>query len=171
METAIIDNEVVRGHKLYRYCASYLQTVSDRDYRGKYTFNHGVECLDMDAYEARESSGQKERTVDAVIGIASFENNRKSRSRLLLVELRMKYKNTDNLSLSDMSAKVAHTTQLLTRETAIDKHCALVFSEKVAPRARRWLYRFGKEKRGKVAFEAFSVHDFNICIRPDNKLV
>ena len=90
----IYNNEVVRGHSIYPVCHSTLNAVSRRDYGNTYSFRPDIECLDMDTYEKNVlRKGQPDCTVDAVIGISTYENNRVSSPRLLLVELRMDYDN------------------------------------------------------------------------------
>lgn len=155
MEIVVYDNSIVRQHPLYNNYGDFLNTVSERDYKGRNYFNPDIECLDMDTYETKECSGRKDCTVDAVIGIASCVNKRKSRLRLLLVELRMNYRKAENLSFSKLTEKVRHTRQLLGYDLPIDSKSVFVFTEKVAYGVERML----KDKQ----FESEETHHFVVC--------
>lgn len=67
----------------------------------------------MDTYEVMICSGQKQATMDAVIGIADYENNHKTNCKLLMVELRLGYKSTEGLEAASLNRKVSHTLELL----------------------------------------------------------
>ena len=96
----IYDNHVVREHSLYARCPSTLNEISNRDYPGTDYFNPDIIGLDMDDYERRTCYGHANNTVDAVIGICTCQNKKKSSPRLLLVELRMGYEKANNPMLS-----------------------------------------------------------------------
>lgn len=142
MEQWIYDNRTVEEHPLYPSCHSTLNDISNRDYPNTDYFAPDIECLDMDYYEQRIlNTGQADNTVDAVIGICSFENNRPVNPRLLLVELRMNYQSTSHLSKTEMERKVVHTQDILSREKAIERKSLFVFNNKIAPQAVNWFSR------------------------------
>lgn len=51
--------------------------------------------------------------MDAVIGIANYDNNHKSGSSLLMVELRLGYQSAKNITALSLNNKVKHTMTLL----------------------------------------------------------
>ena len=166
MAAWISDNAVVEQHSLYRSCCSTLNEVSNRDYPNSNYFNPGIKCLDMDTYESdilRKS--QADHTVDAVIGISTYENNRVLNPRLLLIELRIGYKSDSNLSKTEMEKKVTYTKSLLGGEKTIEKEILFIFNKKVVSQAERWFYRQsrtgGEIKNCKVC----SVSDFSNIIK------
>ena len=135
----IYSNAVVEEHSLYQLCASTLNEVSNRDYPNCDYFNSAIACLDMDTYEKHIlQKGQADRTVDAVIGIATYENNRGQDPRLLLIELRMEYENISNLSKTEMERKVTYTKSLLGGEKRIERDSLFVFNNQIASQAERW---------------------------------
>ena len=105
MENWIYNNSVVEKHSLYPLCNSTLNEVSNRDYPNTNYFNPNIKCLDMDTYEKnilRKSYAN--HTADAVIGISTYENNQELNPRLLLIELRIGYESTSNLSKTEIEA-------------------------------------------------------------------
>lgn len=141
MEDWIYNNPILEGHTLYPRCNSTLNEVSNRDYPNTNYFNPEIKCLDMDTYEHSLRKAQSNHTVDAVIGISTYENNHALNSRLLLVELRMRYQSTAHLVKADMEAKVSYTKSLLGAEKTINRESVFVFSDSMAPQARSWFQR------------------------------
>lgn len=144
-EQWVYNNEVLRGHSLYYSCPSTLNEVSNRDYPNTNYFNPDIECLNMDFYEHKVlRKWQANNTVDAVIGISSYEKNQAKNPRLLLVELRIDYDNVSNLSKTEMERKVCYTKSLLSGEKPINRESVFIFNEKLASRAVSW---FSRESR------------------------
>lgn len=126
-------NETVREHSLYRLCPALLNGVSNRDYPGSDYFDTRIGCLDMDSYEKKVMhKAQADNTVDAVIGVGTYHNNRAVDARLLLVEFRMGYESTGNLSKTEMERKVVYTKSLLGGEKTVSRQSLLFL-------VRRWL--------------------------------
>ena len=71
----VFDNAFVQGHVLATRFLSDLDTLCKRDYKGVEYFHKTIDCLDMDAYES-SLSGDNDATMDASIGVATYENNR-----------------------------------------------------------------------------------------------
>lgn len=165
MELWIYNNKVVQRHSFYQLCKSTLNDVSNRDYPNTNYFYAGIECLDMDIYEKNIlRKGQPDHTVDVVIGIANYKNNHAFDPRLLLVELRINYKNASNLSKSEMEEKVTHTKALLGGEISINKKSIFIFNNELISQARWW---FNREKRtgGELTCcEAWSIEEFSTNI-------
>lgn len=171
MESLIFDNEYLRQHKLYALCKSSLNEVSERDYPGKNYFSPKIDCLDIDTYETAICNGEKDHTMDAVIGISNCSAQKDiSNARLLLVELRMRYKSANGLSRSELEAKVRHTKSLIGNDLRVEPKSIFVFTELVAPQARYWissLLREGGEIRN---FVIWSVNEFNSNVRDVNDM-
>lgn len=166
MAELIYDNGVVEGHSLYLLCGSTLNEVSKRDYPASDYFNSDIQCLDMDTYEKtilRKSHA--EHTVDAVIGISTYENNQALNPRLLLIELRMGYKNVSNLSKTEMERKVTHTKSLLGGEKTIERESVFLFDKTVASQAERWFDRQSRTGGELKDCKVCSVSDFSTIIK------
>ena len=165
MEPMIYDNHVVREHSLYARCPSTLNEISNRDYPGTDYFNPDIIGLDMDDYERRTCHGHANNTVDAVIGICTCQNKKKSSPRLLLVELRMGYEKANNLSKSEMERKILHTKELLSAEKTINRESVFIFDERVAAQARHWFAQRSAEGGGELRhIVVYSVKDFNRAV-------
>ncbi len=142
MEQWIYNNQLVERHSIYTLCGSTLNEVSNRDYPNSNYFNPDIRCLDVDYYEKVVShKSQADNTVDAVIGISSFENNRATNPNLLLIELRINYQSANTLSKTEMERKVKHTKALLGGESPIKKESFFIFNDKVAPQAEYWFFQ------------------------------
>lgn len=142
MEQWIYNNQLVASHSLYSACQSTLNGVSNRDYPNTNYFNPAIKCLDVDFYEKQVlCTSHPDNTVDAVIGISSFENNKATNPHLLLIELRMNYQSTNSLSKAEMERKVTHTKALLGGECPIKKECLFIFNDSIAPQAVSWFSR------------------------------
>ena len=161
----IYNNAVVEGHSLYPVCGSTLNEVSNRDYPNSNYFNPGIKCLDMDTYESNLRKSQPDRTVDAVIGISTYENNRELNPRLLLIELRIGYESVSNLSKTEMEGKVNYTKSLLGGEKTIEKESLFIFSQRVASQAERWFDRQSRTGGEIKNCKACSVSDFSTIIK------
>lgn len=165
MELWIYDNKIVQKHSLYPLCKSTLNDISNRDYPNTNYFYSDIKCLDMDTYENNIlRKDLSEHTVDAVIGIANYKKNHAYDPRLLLVELRINYKSTSNLSKSEMEGKVSHTKALLGGEISINKESIFIFNNKLISQAKWW---FNREKRtgGELSHcEAWSIKEFSTNI-------
>ncbi len=139
MEPIVYDNNCLLSHSISRQYSSTLNAVSERDYPGKNYFDQSIKCLDMDSYERDQATGNEDSTVDAVIGICNYANNRTVNQRLLLVELKMGYSSPNNLSKTQFERKVKHTRDLLGNEKPINPNSVFVFNDKFAPIAQHWL--------------------------------
>lgn len=166
MEPLIYSNETVRAHSLYPACRSWLNVVSDRDYPGKNYFDKRIECLDMDLYEKDiQHKAQADHTVDTVIGIQTYKDNRATSGRLLLVEFRMGYESTNNLSKTEMERKAIYTKALLGGEIMINQQSIFIFNDAFAPLAKNWFNRQQKTGGDFKDCESCSVTEFNNNIK------
>lgn len=136
MDPVIYNNDFLHGHSQWEVCGCKLNDdISERDYPGKNYFDRRIDALDMDSCEKKLCKSQPQSTADAVIGIMTCENKTTSNPRLLLVELRMKYKNAANLTKQKLEDKIVHTKQLLGSEAPINTKSLFVFTDSVAPQA------------------------------------
>lgn len=98
----------------------------------------------MDTYEVMICSGQKQATMDAVIGIADYENNHKTNCKLLMVELRLGYKSTEGLEAASLNRKVSHTLELLNPAVCLVSDKAIfVFDDLLCQQAIHWMFSKG----------------------------
>lgn len=102
----VLNNKIIEGHSIYQKYGTTLYDLSKKDYPNKnyFALHRNIKCISLDAYEA-SISGDNDKTMDAAIGTNFFSNGRNSSPQLLLVELRMGYKSTNNLSMSKMLSK------------------------------------------------------------------
>ncbi len=171
MEQLIYNNEVVKGHSLYSSCSSTLNDVSNDDYHNSNYFDPDIECLDVDYYEQKILQHQQPNpTVDAVIGIQTYNNNSATNDRLLIIELRIDYKTTSTLSKTEMEQKVNYTKILLGRDIDINSKSFFIFNESLAPQAKRWFSVRQREGGEFKNCESFSINEFNNLIKSSTVL-
>jgi len=159
----VFDDGYVSGHRLAPEFLSDLDSLCRRDYHDKEYFHKQIVCLDMDAYE-NSLSGNNDATMDASVGIATYENNRMSDSRHLLVELRFNYKSTNNFDVVNMRNKVSHTKDLLSGERVHDK-MVFIYTDEVAPKAKSYFSRLSKQYRDLCFWDAVSVAEYFDYVR------
>lgn len=140
MAQLIYNHSIIKEHPFYEVCPSTLKDVSNDDYAGANHFTKDVPCIALDKYEELQS-GQNDCTMDAVVGVAEYNNNRINRSSLALVELRLDYKNPCNLDFANMARKVQHSRDLLAGAILHNKDY-FVFTERVAAQAIHVFRRF-----------------------------
>lgn len=167
MEALVYDNAYLQRHPLFSKCGSLLNDVSNRDYSGTDYFDKEIRCLDMDTYESKIcKSAQPKSTMDAVIGLASQTDGQLRDRRLLMIELRMKYKNTNNLSLSELREKMSHTRDLLSEDSLrIDSSAWFVFNKNVTARAERWFAQQSRVEKALAKCKVCDVSQFRECIQ------
>ncbi len=161
MEAIVFDNEVIRQSAVFNRCVDSLLNVSNRDYPGRYNFDSRIECLDVDYYERMVCGGNPDNTVDAVIGVCNCKNDkRKTLHRLMLIEFRMDYVSTNNLSVTQMVRKVVHTKDLLGGGVQIDTNSFFIFDDAISEQAKRWFANKSNEGGAFKNCVAWSVNDF-----------
>lgn len=141
--------EVVSRHPLARQgFAQTLSRISDRDYPRKgYFADTDIPAIDIDTYETSRPGGNS-RTADAAIGICDESGGRRTRHRLLLVELRMDYSTVTNLHVGEMTEKELHSRELIAdTETDIDKTMCLIFRPDLEQQAINWVNRKKRTER------------------------
>lgn len=158
------NNGFIEAHPIYRIAPSTLQFLSEKDYPNKYHFPI-VLALDMDKYESTLASGRSGCTMDAVIGIQKSAHE----SVLMLVELRMGYKNIENLSTQNIISKITHTRDLLGSEIPIHSEKVFIFDSKFLEQARWWFDRKGKEMSELLRCQPYSVEKFVLSLSPQKE--
>lgn len=139
-QVAVFDNDVVLKNPLAVRFLTTLADVCVRDYGRDYGFPCKVKAINLDAFETAQT-GANDKTMDAAIGIADHVDNRTAHSRLLLVELRLKYGGQgQNAKTSDMKLKEAHSRDIL-RGSELDPRSFFIFDDNVAAPRRNSLAR------------------------------
>lgn len=156
MAIQIFDNECVELHPIYAKFGILLSDVCKRDYNDNY-FDERIECLDMDSYESMVCCGAKQSTMDAVIGVADYVNNRKLKGKLLLVELRLGYKSITGLEAGSLNHKVLHTIELLNPAAyLVDDKAVFIFNDTICQQAIHWMYSKSHSNVSKKAWVVMS---------------
>ena len=120
-------------------------------------FPDAMRCIDLDAYEKGLKKGIHNPTVDAVIGVFSGKI-----SELVLVELRLNYKNADNLSPTKLEEKVSCSKNILSGCGKLHAMVYFVFNHRVQSQARSWFAR--AKWGGKKHFKAITIPELNQLI-------
>lgn len=120
-------------------------------------FPDAMRCIDLDAYEKGLKKGIHNPTVDAVIGVFSGKI-----SELVLVELRLNYKNADNLSPTKLEEKVSCSKNILSGCGKLHPIVYFVFNHRVQSQARSWFAR--AKWGGKKHFKAITIPELNQLI-------
>lgn len=120
-------------------------------------FPDAMRCIDLDAYEKGLKKGIHNPTVDAVIGVFSGKI-----SELVLVELRLNYKNADNLSPTKLEEKVSCSKNILSGCGKLHAMVYFVFNHRVQSQARSWFARL--KWGGKKNFKPITIPELNQLI-------
>ena len=168
MEELAFDNGIIKSQSIYGQCGSTLDAVSKKDYPNEDFFDENIQCLDMDAYETMSCHGAKGNTMDAVIGVKSFFDNKFHAPRLLLVELRMDYKSERNLSKTILEKKVNHTKSILGNDSLMHNTCFFIFRSNVIQRVRRWFYDKANEGGILRQCKPLSTDEFAEHVKPES---
>lgn len=162
MEQWVINNDVVTKHPLWMNCHSSLFEISNRDYKKVYFRKYPViNALDLDFYEKSLQSQSPQCTGDVVIGVQKVENNTiQGDAMLLIVELRMNYKNAENLSLTNLCQKIKHSLELLGNQIVVAKQYYFVFEKDIAPQAKSYIERQRFASKLQRHWVIVSVDDF-----------
>ena len=169
VEPLIFDNKIVSRHPIYRKFHKMLNDISERDYPGKDYFDKRIDALDLDTYES-SIPDSNDHTVDAVIGIKTYQNNRPTNPRLLLVELRMDYKSTKNLSETDLNSKVVHSRSLLGMDIPVERLVYFVFNDGIISQVERWFTRKAMAGGSSKNWKAISPENFRNVVRSESDM-
>lgn len=161
----VFDNAVTVSHTVYKKgFGCKLNELSIRDYKKK-GFNDKIVCLDLDSYEKSFRPQSLNNTMDAAVGISDYHNTRRVNKRLILVELRLDYKNANNLSGTELKRKSTHSRELLGEEISINPVEYFVFRDSVVQQALRIIDNLAVEQGYKGKWYSLTVEDFNALIQ------
>lgn len=165
-EVLVLNNKVVEDNGLFNNYGTTLYDLSKKDYPRKEYFDkfRMIKCIGLDEFEASVRC-ERDKTMDAAIGVSCFNRGRVSSPHLLLVELRMGYNSSKNLSMSNMLSKSIHSRDLLGYDTVVDKRDYYVFDDAIIQQAKSYFERGKKEIRGTDNMYAVSVTELtSTCI-------
>jgi len=152
-------NETTKSHglaKSYSNCIELLSNVSENEGAKSNPFSD-EECLNMDKVEnilARKEKRDARKTMDISFGVADGKNK-----CYVLCEYRLNYNNPNNLSKSELDAKLSNTKNLLGTELTIHKFYYFVFAHNIKQQAIHSLRRLYQNKSNMVALELADLKD------------
>lgn len=158
----VCDNSVLQGHFLYGKYHNPLHVISLKDYKhGTYFQSRpDIEGIDIDQFEADRSIADRDMTMDAMVGVANYSNNRAVNNRLLLLELRMDYDSTNGLRHKKLRGKINHTRAVIGTSVRVDEENIFVFRRDVAEEAKKWMFNTSQEYSDAKGWVAMSTEEF-----------
>ena len=141
----VFDNAVLRQHPFYGAYHKSLHAISKKDYPHDNYFSTDVDGIDLDQYEVDRAIANRDMTMDALVGVADYANNRAINSRLLILELRMDYDSTKNLRHSNLLRKISHSRAARGTSVRVEEENVFVFRRDVAEQAKKWMFGTAKE--------------------------
>jgi len=160
------DNAVLRAHPMYSLYHKSLHNISLKDYPNDCYFRADIDGIDLDQYEIDRTIGNRDMTMDAIVGIADYINNRTVNNRLLLVELRMDYDSTKHLRHSKLQGKIAHSRFEVGASVRVDEESVFVFRNDVSEQAKKWMFNTSKEYKEVEQWVAMSPEELNNMLLP-----
>lgn len=151
--------ETTKSHglaKVHSNCIDLLSNVSKNEGAKSNPFSD-EECLNMDKVEnmiARKEKREARKTMDISFGVADGKNK-----RYVFCEYRLNYNNPNNLSKSELDAKLSNTKNLLGTELPIHNFYYFVFANKIKQQAIHSLRRLYQNKSNMVALDLADVKD------------
>ena len=143
----VSDNSVLQAHALYAKYHSLLYAISLKDYANDTYFQSrpDIEGIDIDLFEVDRAIANRDMTMDAMVGVADYSNNRPVNKRILLLELRMDYDSTRHLSHGKLNGKINHTRAAIGTAVRVDEENLFVFRDDVAEQAKKWMFSISQE--------------------------
>lgn len=154
-------NAVLQQHPMYADYHCSLHNISLKDYPHDRYFRTDIDGIDLDQYEVDHAVANRDMTMDAIVGVADYANNRAASSRLLLVELRMDYDSTKNLRHSKLLGKIKHSRATVGVTVRIDEESVFIFRQDVSEQAKKWMFNTSKEYNEAEKWIAMSPAEFN----------
>ena len=157
----ICDNAVLQGHILYAKYHSPLHVISLKDYKHDIYFQSrpDIEGIDIDQFEIDRSIADRDMTMDAMVGVADYNNNRAVNNRLVLLELRMDYDSTKRLRHKKLLGKINHTRAAIGAVVRVDEENVFVFRKDVAEEAKKWMFNTSLEYADAKGWVAISTEE------------
>ena len=168
----VCDNDVLQGHTLYAQYHNPLHVISLKDYKHDAYFQSrpDIEGIDIDRYEADRSITDRDMTMDAMVGVADYSNNRAVNNRLLLLELRMDYDSTKNLSHKKLHGKINHTRAAIGAVVRVDEENVFVFRKDVAEEAKKWMFNMSLEYADAKGWVAMSTEELENLLQSQSSM-
>jgi hypothetical protein len=140
----------------YPDCIESIHAVIHNE-GGKKSFFKTEKCLNLDKIEIKQAQEKKHEikaTMDCSFGI--FHGKQK---RMILCEYRLRYKNVNNLSKTELDSKITHSKNLLGTICVIHKCYLFVFSSEIKEQAKNKLRRL---YNGSKAIEVIDVNELKL---------
>lgn len=138
--------QTTRNHQVARQhqnCIEKIDTLCKRDGARKTPFCDEV-CINLDGVEkelAKEDKRNNRKTMDFSIGLKQGKQ-----IRLVLIELRLRYKNINNLSKSELDSKIKNSKAILGQSPNLLNHYYFIFAPNLKNQAHRNLRRLYSNK-------------------------
>lgn len=161
----VCDNDVLRAHGLYARYHSSLHDISLKDYPRDNYFRTDIDGIDIDQYEIDRAIADRDKSMDAMVGVADYIGNHVVNSRLLLVELRMDYDSTAHLRASKLKGKVNHSRTAVGASVRVDDENVFVFRDDVAEQAKKWVFSMSKEHSEAKSWVAVSPEELDNMLK------
>jgi len=131
--------------KCHPDCIEKIDTVCKNDGAKHTPFENEI-CLNLDKVEINQAKFEKRdrrKTMDFSLGLKHSDYNQ---NRFLLVELRLRYKNVNNLSQNELKLKIDNSRNILGNNPVIINHYYFVFPSQLKHQAHRNLRRLFSNK-------------------------
>lgn len=157
----VCDNAVLQGHAMYARYHRPLPVISLKDYPHDTYFQSrpDIDGIDIDQFEIDRAIADRDMTMDAMVGVANYSNNRPVNNRLLLLELRMDYDSTKHLRHSKLHGKINHTRATIGTSVRVDEDNVFVFRNDVAEQAKKWMFATSQEYSDAKSWVAVSTEE------------
>ncbi len=168
----VCDNGVLQEHVLYAPYHKLLYEIALKDYIHDSYFQSrpDIEGIDIDQFEADSSIDNCDMTMDAMVGVADYSNNRAVNKRLLLLELRMDYDSTNNLRHNKLCGKIKHTREIIGTDVCIDEEYVFVFHKDVAEKAKKWMFYTSQEYSDAKNWIAMSTEELENMLQSQDSM-
>lgn len=136
--------------KKYKKCIVDLDTFCKEEGAKKTPFSN-EKCINLDMVEniiAQHDKRNSRKTMDAFFGIKL--NHQK---KVILCEFRLNYKNVNNLSKSELDAKLSNSINIVGQTPMIDKTYLFVFNSNIKNQAYRRLRALYSNKKSMKAID------------------
>lgn len=157
----VYDNSLIQNHPIAKkgYLSDLDSLCKSKSNYGKVFFHKPIICLDLDAYE-KSISNQADATMDASVGIADYENHRKSNKRHLLIELKLGHKSSNNIGIKKLLQKYNHSRKDILINDRVDDKALFIYPDNIVPQAKHYFNRYAKQYREISKWEAIDVCQF-----------
>lgn len=140
-------------HSIYIKGNSYIEPIHDviaEEGQKRNPFTDEV-CINLDKYEgylAQKEKRGKRKTMDISFGVKLGRDK-----RTVLCELRLNYKNVNNLRKKELDSKIDNTKNIVGHNPVIYTPFIFVFSKKIKNQAFRTLRRLYSNRTNMLALD------------------